>query len=65
MPTQIPTHLCCAGAFHTPLHLLAEVKYNNSYHSSMAQISKDKFSFPKWGYRKFEIVNLNLNFPIT
>jgi hypothetical protein len=54
MATQTPNPICCAGAFHSPMHLLADIKYNNSYRSSMAQISKDKFSFPKWEYRKFE-----------
>jgi len=53
MPTQTPNPICCAGASHSPMHLLADIKYYNSYHLSMARILKDKFSFPKWEYRKF------------
>ena len=54
MATQTPNPICCAGAFHTPMLLLADIKYHNSYHSLMAQISKDNFSSPKWEYRKFQ-----------
>ena len=54
MPTRTPNPICCAGAFHSPTHLLADIKYNNSYHSSMAKIWKDKFSYPKWEYRKLQ-----------
>ena len=53
MTSQTPNPICCAVAFHTPMHLLADIKYNNSYHLSMAQILKDKSLFPKWEYRKF------------
>jgi hypothetical protein len=60
MATQTPNPICCAGAFHSPMHLLADIKYNNSYQPSMAQILKDKFSLPKWGYRKFNFSNFEI-----